>query len=180
MTARIGVLGPVRIADRDAGGTPMRALLAALVLAGTGTTRSVPALADEVWGDDQPQNPKAALQTLVSRARALAGPDAIASAPGGYALGTDDTDLQSARRLRAEAEMLDDGDPDRVRLLRAALALWRGEPGAGRRQPSIGNRQPMSIRSLSAVVHACRLPHRCRAKRTKHASIRGRSSRREL
>lgn len=129
MTARIGVLGPVRIADRDAGGTPMRALLAALVLAGTGTTRSVPALAAEVWGDDQPQNPKAALQTLVSRARALAGSDAIASAPGGYALGTDDTDLHTARRLRAEAETLGDGDPDRIRLLGEAIGLWRGEPG---------------------------------------------------
>lgn len=155
MTARIGVLGPVRIADRDAGGTPMRALLAALVLAGTGTTRSVPALADEVWGDDQPQNPKAALQTLVSRARALAGSDAIASAPGGYALGTDDTDLQSARRLRAEAEALDDGDPDRVRLLRAALALWRGEPGADLAGAPIAAELAAHTQGLQAALRGC-------------------------
>ncbi|MGN8026142.1 ATP-binding protein [Microbacterium sp. 22242] len=129
MTPRIAVLGPVRIADRDAGGIPMRALLAALVLAGAGTTRSVPALADEVWGEEQPQNPRAALQTLVSRARATAGADAIASAPGGYALGTDDTDLHAARRLRAEADALPHGDPERIRVLREAIRLWRGEPG---------------------------------------------------
>ena len=155
MTARIGVLGPVRIADRDAGGAPMRALLAALVLAGTGTTRSVPALADEVWGEDQPQNPKAALQTLVSRARALAGSDAIASAPGGYALGTDDTDLHSARRLRAEAETLDDGDPDRIRLLRAAIALWRGEPGVDLAGAPIAEDLATEAQELRAALRGC-------------------------
>ncbi|GAA4483535.1 ATP-binding protein [Microbacterium panaciterrae] len=130
MTARIGVLGPVRIADRDAGGAPMRALLAALVIAGRGATRSVATLADDIWGEDGPQHPKAALQTLVSRARALAGADAILSVPGGYALGTDDTDLADARGMLARASTLAETDPRRCEMLAAAADLWRGDPGA--------------------------------------------------
>lgn len=149
MTARIGVLGPVRIADRDAGGTPMRAMLAALVLAGTGNTRSVSALADDVWGEEQPQNPRAALQTLVSRARAAAGADAIVSAPGGYALGTDDTDLHVARRLHARADALSKGDPERIRLLQEAVALWRGEPGADLGGSPLGD----DLAAVAAMLH---------------------------
>ena len=126
MTARIGVLGPVRLADRDAGGVPMRALLVALVLAGRGSASSVAALAEAIWGDEPPQNPRAALQTLVSRVRAHAGADVILSVPGGYALGTDDTDLARVRAAVAGEE-----EPsERIRRLREAAALWRGEPGA--------------------------------------------------
>lgn len=147
MTARIGVLGPVRIADREAGGAPMRALLAALVLAGTGTARSMHALADDVWGEDPPQNPRAALQTLVSRARALTGSDAILSTLGGYALGTDDTDLARARRMLADADALDEADPRRPALLREAMGLWRGEPGA-----DLGDAP--AARELAAVAEA--------------------------
>ncbi|VXB04046.1 Predicted ATPase [Microbacterium sp. 8M] len=155
MTTRIGVLGPVRIADRDAGGTPMRAMLAALVLAGTGTTRSVAALADDVWGEEQPQNPRAALQTLVSRARATAGADAIASGPGGYALGTEDTDLHTARRLQSLAEALPQGDPERIRLLREAIGLWRGEPGADLGGSPVGADLAAEAGTLHDALRGC-------------------------
>lgn len=129
MTFPVGVLGPVQVAGHDAGGAAMRALLAALALTGSGTVRSVVALADDIWGEDQPQNPKAALQTLVSRARAAGGSALVRSAPGGYALGAEDTDLQRAREIVLEATSRSDRDPGRIELLESAVALWRGEPG---------------------------------------------------
>ncbi|UJP11308.1 hypothetical protein L2X99_07230 [Microbacterium sp. KUDC0406] len=129
MTFRVGVLGPVQVAGRDAGGTAMRALLAALALTGSGAVRSIPALADDIWGEDQPQNPKAALQTLISRARAAGGTDLVRSAPGGYALGTDETDLHRARTLALDAANRAETDPQRIDMLESAAALWHGEPG---------------------------------------------------
>ncbi|MBS1672842.1 MAG: hypothetical protein JSS74_02630 [Actinobacteria bacterium] len=156
MTVRIGVLGPVQVDGREAGGEPTRALFVALVLAGRDAARSATALADDIWGDEQPRNPRAALQTLVSRARTLAGAESILStAGGGYALGTGDTDLAHARRLRAEAEALGETDPRRRELLREAMGLWRGEPGS-----DLGD-VPIA-RDLAAVAEAqhtdvCRL-----------------------
>ncbi|MDR2997648.1 MAG: hypothetical protein LBU78_05975 [Microbacterium sp.] len=129
MTFRVGVLGPVQVAGHDAGGTATRALLAALALTGSSSFRSVAALADDIWGEDQPQNPKAALQTLVSRARATGGPDLVRSAPGGYALGTEATDLQRAREIVLEATSRPGRDPQRIERLESAAALWRGDPG---------------------------------------------------
>ena len=133
MTFPVGVLGPVQVAGHDAGGAAMRALLAALALTGSGSVRSVAALADDVWGEDQPQNPKAALQTLVSRARAAGGSALVRSAPGGYALGVEETDLQRAREIALEATSRSDRDPRRIELLESAVALWRGELGHGDR-----------------------------------------------
>ncbi|MFE6995086.1 ATP-binding protein [Microbacterium sp. NPDC057659] len=129
MTFRVGVLGPVQLAGRDAGGVAMRALLVALTLTGSGSVRSVAALADDIWGEEQPQNPKAALQTLVSRARAAGGADLVRSAPGGYALGTDATDLQRAREVVSAAADRAVGASQRIDLLESAVALWHGEPG---------------------------------------------------
>ncbi len=128
MTHRVGVLGPVHVAGKDAGGTATRALIAALALAGAGRARSTAALADDLWGEDPPQNPRAALQTLVSRTRALGGADLIESVAGGYALAAVETDLASARALLRTAES---GEPrERLDSADEALALWRGEPGA--------------------------------------------------
>ncbi|MDT0156942.1 BTAD domain-containing putative transcriptional regulator [Microbacterium sp. ARD32] len=127
MTVRVGVLGPVQIAGGDAGGAATRALLAALALA-AGSSRSGTALADDLWGDSPPRNPRAALQTVVSRTRALGGADLIQSVPGGYALAPAETDLSRARRLLTAAGT--GPAAERLEAAEAALALWRGEPGA--------------------------------------------------
>ncbi|BDZ38572.1 AfsR/SARP family transcriptional regulator [Microbacterium suwonense] len=137
MTHRVGVLGHVHVAGHDAGGTATRALIAALVLAGAGHARSVAALADDLWGDEPPQNPRAALQTLVSRTRAIGGADLIESVPGGYALSTVDTDLAEARTLLHTAESTDPRQA--LGATEAALALWRGEPGADLGQAPIAD-----------------------------------------
>ncbi|MEU3693077.1 ATP-binding protein [Streptomyces narbonensis] len=112
------------------GGARLRALLAALALRG-GRPASTTELADDVYGDDPPQDAPAALQALVGRLRRILGSEAVASTPGpGYRLaaGPDDIDLYVfERRVRDAGTRLDAGDPDTAAtLLREALALFRG------------------------------------------------------
>ncbi|MFI8526058.1 AfsR/SARP family transcriptional regulator [Promicromonospora sukumoe] len=140
----VAVLGPVAVLS-DAGpvaprGARASALVAQLALAAPRAV-TVSALVDALWGEGLPANPRAALQSLVSRLRAL-GPDVVRFTPAGYALGGL-SDLDRARAAVAEARELleqardDDPAPDGGRaeaaaaLLDDALALWRGEPGDG-------------------------------------------------
>lgn len=103
----VAVLGPVSVMS-DAGpvaprGTRAAALLALLALASPrGVTVST--LVDALWGEDLPANPRAALQSLVSRLRSL-GPDVVRSTPAGYALGGP-SDLDRARAAAAKAREL--------------------------------------------------------------------------
>ncbi|GAB3595241.1 BTAD domain-containing putative transcriptional regulator [Microbacterium tumbae] len=133
------MLGPVAIIAADGRRTTLpgatsRALLASLALAAPGR-RGAEALADDLWGDDPPRNPRGSVQTLVSRLRSAAGAtlttpaDLIRSEVDGYALAVD-TDLSVAQDLDAEAARLDEADPARLALFDDALALWHGEPGA--------------------------------------------------
>lgn len=140
-TPRVAVLGPVLIDGRDGRSIePPGALAKALVavLVGdpgrpAGSAVSVETIADELWGDELPRNAKAALQTLVSRLRAVAAEGLVVSTARGYALAVhdDQTDVGQARLLGREATSVATDDPlAAVALLDRALALWRGEPGA--------------------------------------------------
>lgn len=112
-----------------------RALVA--VLAGetgrpAGSPVSVETITDELWGDVPPRNAKAALQTLVSRLRAVAADGLVVSTARGYALAVSDeqTDSGQARLLGRQATLVATADPAAaVAHLDRALALWRGEPG---------------------------------------------------
>lgn len=138
----VGVLGPVTVLS-DAGpvaprGARAGALVAQLALA-VPRAVTVSALVEVLWGADLPANPRAALQSLVSRLRAL-GPDVVRSTPAGYALGGA-SDLDRARAAVAEGRELlavpdgggaqADSAARAAALLDDALALWRGEPGEG-------------------------------------------------
>jgi predicted ATPase/DNA-binding SARP family transcriptional activator len=131
----LALLGPIQLLK--AAGEPIavrgslgRAVLASLVLA-DGRPRSIDGLVDDVWGDEPPQNPRASLQTLVSRIRALEPSPIIESSAAGYrlALGGPSIDLLVAESILAglatphapEADLAD---------AETALALWRGEPAA--------------------------------------------------
>ncbi|MFF7775472.1 ATP-binding protein [Streptomyces tanashiensis] len=121
------------------GGARLRALLAALALRG-GRAVSVGELADDVYGDDLPQDTPAALQALVGRLRRILGKETVVSTPGpGYRLvaGPDDIDLYVfQRRVRDGAARLDAGDPDAAAaLLREALGLFRGSALADLPEP---------------------------------------------
>ena len=130
------LLGPVRVRTSDGAvyeppGAASRALVAALAAGGhRGEARSVAALADDVWGDSPPQNPRAALQSLVSRLRAVVGADLIRRTPAGYALGTQDIDLVHVERTTRTIEAMDPADGRRFPMIEEALARWQGEPGA--------------------------------------------------
>lgn len=110
----ISVLGTVTVNGSAVTGLLPRRLIAALALAAPHTLGSE-ALVDALWGDEPPTNVRSALQTLVSRTRAVAGSQTIELTASGYRL-TAPSDIDAVRSAR------DDG-------LENALSLWRGEPG---------------------------------------------------
>ncbi|MEO3781772.1 BTAD domain-containing putative transcriptional regulator [Actinocorallia sp. B10E7] len=100
MPIDLSLLDDVRWRGRPVVGERAQALLAALALAG----RAVNAerLVAEVWGDDEPARPAKALQVLVSRTRAVVGPETLATEGGGYRLEVP-PDRVDAGRLHALA-----------------------------------------------------------------------------
>ncbi|MEV0718867.1 BTAD domain-containing putative transcriptional regulator, partial [Asanoa sp. NPDC050611] len=126
---RFGVLGPLAVWTADGAPVPIpgakvRTLLAAL-LARAGQPVSADRLVDDLWGDDLPGNPAAALAVKVSQLRRAlddAEPGAralVESGPAGYRLATRAVDAVEFEDL-LDGERLDD-----------ALALWRGSAYAG-------------------------------------------------
>ncbi|HEX6685138.1 MAG TPA: AfsR/SARP family transcriptional regulator [Candidatus Limnocylindrales bacterium] len=102
---------PVRLSGR------LRALLAVLALS-AGKVVSMTRIAEAVWGEDQPANPRAGVQTYITRLRETLGPDHIHTEPPGYRLSA----RVDAQRFE---ELLDGGQ------LREALVVWRGVPFGG-------------------------------------------------
>ena len=119
----VGTSGPVRIASRL-----QRLLLSVLLV---DSDRRVPAgrLADELWGDEPPDDPAGALRTQVSRLRkALPEGVLLLTDEGGYRLVADRSDIDAGRfeQLLGDAS----GAPDEraLGLVEGALQLWRGAP----------------------------------------------------
>jgi len=138
MRVRYRVLGPVDAVDADGrslplGGERQRALLAAL-LARPGEVVSSDRLAHLLWGDDQPDNPAAALHSQVARLRhALRAGNGrgLLTRPPGYLLAVEpgEVDAGHFERLVADADAAPPAAA--ARLLAEALALWRGPAYAG-------------------------------------------------
>ncbi|MFD7965134.1 BTAD domain-containing putative transcriptional regulator [Streptomyces zaomyceticus] len=140
------------------GGARLRALLAALALRG-GRAASVTELADDVYGDDPPQDAPAALQALVGRLRRTLGREAVASTPGpGYRLVAtpEDIDLYVfEHRVREAGTRLDSGDPDTAAaLLREALGLFRGPALADLPDPAGVRPEAQRLAALRQRVEA--------------------------
>ncbi|MFD4294319.1 BTAD domain-containing putative transcriptional regulator [Rhodococcus sp. NPDC058505] len=114
-------------------GPRARTLLVALART-PGRVRGASALIEDVWGDDPPRSPTNALHTQISRLRSALPDGAVESTAHGYRLVLTRTqvDLTLARVLEQAAQQhLADGDPRAAaESVRAAQALWRGEPGA--------------------------------------------------
>lgn len=94
-----------------------------------GTTVAYRALAEDVWPDDLPDDPRAALQSLASRLRRIIPSGALEAVPGGYRLGLTraDVDLTLFQDLVTDARRADD-PAAAAQDARRALALWVGEP----------------------------------------------------
>ncbi|HEX6128541.1 MAG TPA: BTAD domain-containing putative transcriptional regulator [Candidatus Limnocylindria bacterium] len=132
---RIRVLGRVEIVGADIRlGPKQQLLLGALALRPAGL--STDTLADLLWGDERPDDPRAALQIHVSKLRRpLAEIGASIRYQGdGYALVTDRRHVDVTRFESLVAEGLPElpSNPTRAsELLGGALACWSGPPLGG-------------------------------------------------
>jgi predicted ATPase/DNA-binding SARP family transcriptional activator len=130
------ILGPLEVRDGEhtlpVSGAKQRALLAALLIH-RGEVVPAERLAGWLWGDDQPVDPRNALQSQIAQLRRTLGPTGrhlLVSRPPGYALVVDDEALDAAgfeRDLEVARAAVADGDA-RTATARfdAALARWRG------------------------------------------------------
>ncbi|WP_433167362.1 BTAD domain-containing putative transcriptional regulator [Kribbella sp. CA-247076] len=127
---QIGMLGSfeVRTDDgvlADVPGARLRALLIALALE---PNQVVPkaTLVDWIWGEHPPAEAANALQRLVSRLRKVLPDGSVEGQTDGYRLKIDPDAVDAVRFERLLAPARDGEEPQRVRRLREALALWRG------------------------------------------------------
>lgn len=94
-----------------------------------GTTVGNRALIEDLWPDDEPDDPRAALQSLVSRLRHALPSGVLQAVPGGYRLqvARESVDLTKFQDLVAAARR--GGEAQRsAALARQALELWTGDP----------------------------------------------------
>jgi predicted ATPase len=124
---QIGILGPFEVHTddgilADVPGTRLRALLTALALE---AGRAVPkaTLVDWIWGERPPADAANALQRLVSRLRKALPDEVVEGQTDGYRLTVEPDCVDAVRFERLIGQARTDEDP---RLLREALALWRG------------------------------------------------------
>ena len=124
------MLGPfeVRTADgvlADVPGARLRGLLIALALE-PGHAVPKARLVDWIWGERPPSDAANALQRLVSRLRKALPEGLVEGQTDGYRLRVEPDAVDAVRFERLVDQGRNDEDPRRVRLLREALALWRG------------------------------------------------------
>ncbi|MQS36160.1 ATP-binding protein [Streptomyces katsurahamanus] len=141
MTIELSVLSTVSYRGQEITAPRLRGLLALLageVRVGCGTGR----LVEGLWPDKLPENPTKALQILISRARALLGPEVIASTPTGYRLTLGEERVDASAVLlhtAASAEKARAGDhAGSLAEAEAGLALW-GADGPGQQEPLAGD-----------------------------------------
>lgn len=104
-----------------------RAVLTCL-LVHAGSAVAADTLVEAAWGDEPPADPRAALHTVVSRLRALLGPDVVTTVESGYRLSVPPAAVDSLllEDLLVRARTAAPGTA--VVLLERARRLWRGPP----------------------------------------------------
>ena len=125
------LLGPLEVVEHDRplalGGAKQRSLLAVLLLHANEVVAKEH-LIDEVWGEAPPATVNKSVQTYVSRLRRQLGDGRLETRAPGYVLRVEPAELDLARF----EQLVDDAggaEPaTAVRLLSAALGLWRGAP----------------------------------------------------
>ncbi len=150
------ILGPLEVVEEGRplalGGARQRALLA-LLLTRANEIVSTDRLIDELWGERTPKAAGNALQYHVSRLRKLLAPGhAIVTKEPGYLIrvGPDELDLLRFERLVEEGQR---SSPEAAaRLLRDALALWRGPALADVAHESFAQPEILRLEELRLVV----------------------------
>jgi DNA-binding SARP family transcriptional activator len=164
---RFAVLGPVQ-AWRDGHeldlGTPLQRSILAMLLLREGRSVTPGEMIDAIWGEEAPPRALGALRTYVSRLRAVlepertprGRPELLASVGKGYALrlAPDALDLARSERAIAEAETARRArrPSEAAEHLRAALALWAGEPLAGAVGPYAEHQRDRLVERRMSVV----------------------------
>jgi DNA-binding SARP family transcriptional activator/tetratricopeptide (TPR) repeat protein len=135
------LLGPVEVVVSgrlvDPGPPRQRTVLAALAVDAARPVQ-VDTLIERVWGAEPPQRVRNTLHVYITRIRKVidtagtggAAPARLVRRSSGYVLETEpeQVDLHRFRALARRAASSALADPQRLELLRAALALWRGAP----------------------------------------------------
>ncbi|HTZ04969.1 MAG TPA: BTAD domain-containing putative transcriptional regulator [Gaiellaceae bacterium] len=126
------ILGPLELVGDDGvpvalGGQKQRALLAVLLLR-VGEVVSTDFLITALWGESAPRAAVASLQNLVAALRKLLGPELIVTRTPGYLLAVDRESIDLCRFELLVRDAVGREPAERARMLREALALWRGEP----------------------------------------------------
>ncbi|MFL5929977.1 MAG: BTAD domain-containing putative transcriptional regulator [Gaiellaceae bacterium] len=134
-----------------------RAVLALLALR-PGEVVSRDRIVDELWGERPPKAAVASLQNVISDLRKALSPQLLVTQAPGYALALK-PEAVDARRFEAA---VDDagaavGPEDRVRLLGAALALWRGEPLADVELGTFAAAEASRLEELRAAAREAQL-----------------------
>jgi predicted ATPase/DNA-binding SARP family transcriptional activator len=124
------MLGPFEVRTDDGvfaevPGARLRGLLIALALE-PGHVVPKATLIDWIWGERPPADAANALQRLVSRLRKALPEGLVEGQVHGYRLTVDPDAVDAVRFERLVGLARTDEDPQRVRLLRESLALWRG------------------------------------------------------
>ena len=109
----------------DVPGARLRGLLIALALE-PGHAVPKATLVDWIWGERPPSDAANALQRLVSRLRKALPEGSVEGQTDGYRLTVEPDAVDAVRFERLVGRARNDEDPRRERLLREALALWRG------------------------------------------------------
>ena len=166
--ASVRILGPFEVWLDDTrvelGGGRQRAVLAVLALHANEVVSS-DRLVEHLWGDHPPATAHKALQNAVSELRTVlgsAGTELIRTQSPGYVLRVDGDALDARRfeHLAAEGRRELEENPRRAaKLLREALALWRGEALAdfaydGFAQPEILRLEELRLSALEDRIHA--------------------------
>ena len=124
------LLGPLEAVESGRtiplGGRQQRAVLAMLLLRPNEVV-TADQLIDALWGERPPPTASTMVQLYVSRLRKLLGRDRLLTRPAGYELAVDPSRIDAGRfeALLAAATEADEAG-ETARLLREALALWRG------------------------------------------------------
>ncbi|MEQ7004891.1 BTAD domain-containing putative transcriptional regulator [Actinopolymorpha sp. B17G11] len=155
MSVELVLLSRVAFRDQEVSGPRLCGLLALLagdLRTGCGTTR----LVEGLWPHERPANPAKAVQILVSRARALLGPEVVARTPTGYrlALGEDQIDAtvvllcasagaQQARAGHHEAALAHAEE---------GLAQWKSPPSGNHGVDAPGLDDPVAALRVERAV----------------------------
>jgi DNA-binding SARP family transcriptional activator len=146
-SVRFEILGPLRAwredTELDLGPGKQRAVLAVLLLNANRPTPTA-RIIDAVWGDEPPENGVNVVQKYVAGLRRILEPGRSPRSPGQLLTLTEAGYTLVVPPGRLDAEVFTDHvtrartagrTADAAGHLRAALALWRGEPLAGLRGP---------------------------------------------